>query len=161
MSAQPGNDYWLWLLLSSHCKVPPAINDALPDSLSDAELSHTSSSGDSVHSCKYMSASVVGRTSLCTLPKNACAAAALYGCIHAILILIAVLLGQVYATASELVSRGGVGVGALLGAEAVDCALQELYGKPQSSKRASNQGEFSHHRLSMHACGWQPYLMLR
>lgn len=122
--------------------MPPAITDALPDSLSDAELSHTYPSGKFVHSCKQVLGSIVGRTSLCTLPKNVCAAAALYGCSYAILTLIAVLLGQVYATASELVSRAGVGVGALLGAEAVDCALQELYGTPQSSKRASKQGKF-------------------
>lgn len=59
-------------------------------------------------------------------------------------VMICVCLWQVYAAASELVTRGGLGVGALLGAEAVKCALQELYGSPSGKKRPAEQGKDVH-----------------
>ena len=51
------------------------------------------------------------------------------------------LLLQVYAAAAELVTRGGMGVGALLGAEAIKCALHELYGTVQAKKRPAESGD--------------------
>lgn len=51
---------------------------------------------------------------------------------------------QVYRTAGELVGRGGLGVAALLGPQAVPCTLLELYGSRQSTKRAAEEGK-SHH----------------
>lgn len=48
---------------------------------------------------------------------------------------------QVYAAAAEVVRRGGLGVGTLLGAEAIKCALQELYGTAQAKKRPAESGD--------------------
>ena len=53
---------------------------------------------------------------------------------------------QVYRTAGELVGQGGLGVAALLGPQAVSCALLELYGSRQSMKRPAEEGK-SHHTL--------------
>ena len=50
---------------------------------------------------------------------------------------------QVYRTAADLAARGGVGVGSVLGPEAVKCALLELYGVPQSKKRPAEKGRKS------------------
>lgn len=47
---------------------------------------------------------------------------------------------QVYKTASDLVTQGGIGVGSLLGPEATKCALLELYGNKQSRKRPADEG---------------------
>ncbi len=47
---------------------------------------------------------------------------------------------QVYRTASNLMTQGGMGVGSLLGPEATKCALLELYGSKQSKKRPAEEG---------------------
>lgn len=52
---------------------------------------------------------------------------------------------QVYSTAADLAARGGVGVGSVLGPEAVKCALLELYGVQQSKKRPAENGRKSCH----------------
>ena len=50
-----------------------------------------------------------------------------------------------YKTACELVGRGGLGVAALLGPQAVPCALLELYGGKPSKKRPLEEGKQCHH----------------
>ncbi|DBA67897.1 TPA: hypothetical protein ACH3X2_014105 [Trebouxia sp. C0005] len=52
---------------------------------------------------------------------------------------------QVYRTASDLVTQGGIGVGSLLGPEVINCALLELYGSKQSKKRPAEEGLVSDH----------------
>lgn len=46
-----------------------------------------------------------------------------------------------YKTASEVLGQGGLGVAALLGPQAVPCALLELYDCKQSKKRSLEEGK--------------------
>ncbi len=56
---------------------------------------------------------------------------------------------QVYKTASDLVTQGGIGVGSLLGPEATKCALLELYGSKQSRKRPAEEGMSAYWTLTV------------
>lgn len=56
---------------------------------------------------------------------------------------------QVYRTASDLVTQGGIGVGSLLGPEVINCALLELYGSKQSKKRPAEEGMSAYWTLTV------------
>ena len=60
---------------------------------------------------------------------------------------------QVYRTASNLMTQGGIGVGSLLGPEATKCALLELYGSKQSKKRPVEEGMSAYWTLTVSSSG--------
>ena len=60
---------------------------------------------------------------------------------------------QVYRTASNLMTQGGIGVGSLLGPEATKCALLELYGSKQSKKRPAEEGMSAYWTLTVSSSG--------